>query len=170
LSTAGTPTSRDRRRIRGLAIASLIALAAVAWAWLVIPPAVAPRINVRWADGVSDAQRLQLESRLQLYAGEQRDGATWAYDLGDPSWRGVRRLIADPAVADTHHVNRRFRIIASDAPAGTTRLSGGALSRWRDSAMRVWVVRLSLSFLFVSVCWLFVTREPTRAGVRGGRL
>jgi hypothetical protein len=162
LSAAGTPASRDHRRILGLAIASLIALVAVAAMWLFVPPAVAPRVNVRWADAVSEAERWQLESRLQLYAGEQRDGSTWAYDLGDPSWRGVRRLIGDPAVADTHHVNRRFGIVASDAPAGTTRLAGGALTRWRDSTATSWVARVSLSFLIVSTCWLLVTRAQTR--------
>ena len=159
---ARTPAALDHRRIRLLAVGSLIALAAVGAVYLFVPPAVAPRINVRWADGVSDAARARLESQLQLFAGEPREGTTWAYDLGDPSWRGVRALIAEPAVADTHLVHRRFGIVSSAAPAGTTRIAGGTLSRWRDSPAAGWIVRLSLCWLIVSAFWLVTSGRTIR--------
>jgi hypothetical protein len=146
-----------------------MALAAVGLVRLLVPPAVAPRINVRWADGVSDADRDRLESRLRLVAAEQREGTTWVYDLADPSWRGVRALVAEPAVADTHYVNRRLGIVSSDAPAGTTRIARGALSQWRDSPAAGWIVRLSLCFFVVSGLWLLINlgRNPLRTSVRG---
>ena len=152
----GTSAAPDHRRIRRLAAGSLMAIAVLGAVHLSVPPSVAPRVNVRWADGVTDADRARLESRLQLFAGELREGSTWAYDLGDPSWRGVRTLIAEPAVADTHYLNRRFGIVSSDAPAGSTRIARGALSRWRDSPAVTWILRLSVSCLIVSGIWLLV--------------
>jgi hypothetical protein len=162
LRPPGTPAAPDHRRIRRLAIGSLVALAAVVALRLVVPPEIAPRVNVRWADGVGDEDRVRLESRLQLLAGERREGSTWAYDLVDPSWSGIRALVGEPAVADTHYVNRRFGIVSSDAPAGTTRIARGPLSQWRDSPVAAWAVRLSLSFLIVSGAWLLVHARGRR--------
>jgi hypothetical protein len=128
---------------------------------LLAPPSIVPRINVRWSDNVTEADRVRLETDLRLLAGEQREGTTWTYDLGDPSWRGVRRLIAEPTVADTHYLNRRFGLVSRDAPEGTTRLSAGALSRWRDSAIAGWTLRLSLALFVVSTAWLAINGRTT---------
>jgi hypothetical protein len=147
-------------------MASAIVLVLTLAARLLAPPSIVPRVNVRWSDNVTEADRLRLETDLRLLAGEQREGTTWAYDLGDPSWRGVRRLIAEPAVADTHYLNRRFGLVSRDAPKGTTQLSAGPLSRWRDSAVAGWTVRLSLALLVVSTAWLAVNGRTTRVPPR----
>src|SRR5205085_8124626 len=43
----------------------------------------------------------------RLFAGVQRDGDTWRYDLQDRSGANVRALIADPAVDDTAGIDRQ---------------------------------------------------------------
>lgn len=163
MTAPGTPTGRDYRCIRIIAIISLAVLAAVGVANVLVSPPVAPRVNVRWADGVTDEERVRLESRLQLLAGERREGTTWAYDLGNPSWLAVRALIGEPAVADTHYINRRFGMVSADAPRGTTPLTGGALSAWRDSTAARWIARVAVWLLVVSTLWLVTNGRRVRA-------
>ena len=163
MTSLRTSAAADHRRIRRLAAGSLVVLAGIGALYLLVPPSVAPRVNVRWADGVGDTERVAHESRLRLMAGERREGSTWAYDLGDPSWRGVRALIAEPAVADTHYLNRRFGVVSRDAPAGTTRITQGALSAWRDSAVAAWMARLAFSLLIVSGLWLATSGRSVRS-------
>ena len=148
------PTRRDYRWICAFALISVVTLTAAGFLRFFVLPVISPRVNIRWADTVDDAARVDLERRLKLFAGEQREGTTWTYDLGDPSSRGVKALIADPAVADTFHINRSRATVSSDAPRGTTRIGQGRLSIWRDSPVLNWVVRLALSILAVSTAWL----------------
>lgn len=155
-----TPTGRDRRWICGFALVSVVTLAATGALRVFVLPAVSPRVNIRWADRVDDAARVELERRLKLYAGEQREGTTWMYDLGDPTSRGIDALITHPAVADTFHINRSRGTVSSDAPRGTTRIGRGPLSIWRDSPVLSWVVRLALSLLAVSAVWLVSSATP----------
>ena len=161
-ATRRMASMNDVRRIRVLAAASLIVLAGCGLVRIFALPSVAPRVNIRWADRVGDEERALLEQQFRLRAGERREGSTWAYDLRDPSWSAVRALVAHPAVADTHHINRRFGFVAADAPHGTTRLPSGGLTGWRDSAVVEWAGRLAFSILMVSVVWLATTGRTAR--------
>lgn len=70
------------------------------------PPTASPaRINVRWAPGVTDDQRLALEQRYTLtnarrLADDPR-GRSWGYTIEDTSDKNLRRLARDPRVEDT---------------------------------------------------------------------
>jgi hypothetical protein len=156
-----TPMS-DVRRVRIVAATCLIVLAICGLAHVFALPTIAPRVNVRWADRVSDLERATLEQQFRLHEGEHREGSTWAYDLRDPSWSMVRALVAHPAVADTHYINRRFGLVAADAPAGTTRLPPGRLTGWRDSPIVAWAGRLAFSTLLVSLVWLATSGRTAR--------
>jgi hypothetical protein len=164
-SDGGTHTMTsmsDVRRVRIVAATCVIVLAICGLVRIVGLPSIAPRVNIRWADRVSDLERATLEQQFRLREGEHREGSTWAYDLRDPSWSMVRALIAHPAVADTHYINRRFGLVTADAPAGTTRLPPGGLSGWRDSSIVAWAGRLALSILLVSLTWLATTGRTAR--------
>lgn len=63
-------------------------------------------VNIRWAANVSGEARQALETRYGLADGEQREGRTWRYDLRDGSAANARALIAEPAVEDTHGLDR----------------------------------------------------------------
>src|SRR5687767_10141129 len=115
-SDAQTPNPRDRRRIVAIAAVSLIVLAIALWIWRFVPPAIAPRINVRWTSGLSNEARLAAENQFTLLHGEMKEGRTWAYDLGNISRANVRALVAHPAVEDTHYVNRSAGTIWRTAP------------------------------------------------------
>jgi hypothetical protein len=153
---------RERSSIVTLAVTSLVILAVAACAWRFVSPAVAPRINVRWAHGVSDDGRVAVERELTLLRGEVKEGRTWAYDLGDISRVNVRSLVAHPAVEDTHYINRSAGTVWRTAPAGTT-VVGGPLNRARDSAALTWLLTASATTALVSVLWLLTTGRGTSA-------
>lgn len=63
-------------------------------------------IHVRWAPGVARDERIRVEERYNLADGFEQNGDTWRYHLSDISIDNVRALMADPAVEDTHGVDR----------------------------------------------------------------
>ena len=53
-----------------------------------------------------------------LTAKVQEEGQTWSYLLADTSVGNIRRLVADPVVADTHNIDRRRFELTGDNPPG----------------------------------------------------
>jgi hypothetical protein len=76
-------------------------------------------VHVRWGERVDAVTRQTLEARLRLLDGVQLDGTTWRYDLIDPSPDTIRALVEDPAVDDTHHIDRAHFVL--DAAERTAR-------------------------------------------------
>lgn len=74
------------------------------------------RIGVRYADGTPDDARLQFERTLDLRDAEQQEGTKWGYRLPDASRDRVTRLVQNPVVADTDHVNREAFRVELDRP------------------------------------------------------
>jgi hypothetical protein len=79
-------------------------------------------VHVRWQPSVTTAGRQALEQRFQLTRGEPLDATTWRYDLADPSSGNISALIAEPAAADTHDINRSAASL-DPAAVRTTRQS-----------------------------------------------
>jgi hypothetical protein len=153
MTTSIAPEGAERRRIRALAAASIVMLLATAAVRLSAPSPFAPRVHVRWSDGVSDAQRADLERRFALVQGRHREASTWEYDLVDVTPASVRKLIANPSVADTHYLDRVSGEVAAGAPAGTVRLAERRLAAWIHSPVFDWVIFFWASSLIVSsVC------------------
>ena len=73
-------------------------------------------IHVRWAPTIDDVARLQLEQRYQLARAEPRENQTFAYALTDRSRDNIRNLILDPAVEDTHEIDRTAFRVEDAAP------------------------------------------------------
>ena len=63
-------------------------------------------INVRWAPDVAADRRHSVEQGRSLEDGVALDEHTWRYSLEDPSTANVLALLGDPAVEDTHGVDR----------------------------------------------------------------
>ncbi|HET9195499.1 MAG TPA: YfhO family protein [Vicinamibacterales bacterium] len=63
-------------------------------------------IKLRWAAGVHDARRAELERVHHLQDGVVVEGVTWKYLLGDASLDAVLAIMRDPEVEDTHGVDR----------------------------------------------------------------
>ena len=113
------PGSINRRRV--LAAASAIILLVVAFVDVSI---IEPRIHVRWADDVADAQRLDLERRYRLDNGEPLQGTTWRYELHDRAAENLRALIDDPRVIDTAYIDRpTLTVPAREVDVSLTRLT-----------------------------------------------
>ena len=155
------PTREDRRHVGVVALVSLLGLAMIACLSLFVSPAYAPRVNVRWAEGVDERTRQDGERALNLLAGAHVDGRTWAYDLGDASPEAIAAVIAHPSVEDTHYIDRSRRVVSAEAPQGTTRVRGG-LSLLREAALVPWVGRLAWCVLLVSALWFVSTGQLAR--------
>lgn len=162
--SADAVTPARRRDVVGVA-ALTIAAAAVAIATLYLsrlPSPYAPVVHVRWADGTSENARADLERRFRLHDGTSLGETTWRYAMTDASAENVRALVADAAVADTHHIDRRSGRIASDAPQGTTRLVDGGPRLWKESPAVEWAGWISVSTLVLSGAWLVQARSARR--------
>ena len=77
-----------------------------------------PRVNVRWSDAATAQTREDLEAAYGLTARRQEEGQTWSYLPTDASTENIRRLVADPAVSDTHNIDRRRFELTGDNPPG----------------------------------------------------
>ena len=73
-------------------------------------------IHVRWAPTIDDVARLQLEQRYQLARAELREDRTFRYALTDRSRDNIRNLVLDPAVEDTHEIDRTAFRVGDAAP------------------------------------------------------
>jgi hypothetical protein len=79
-------------------------------------------VNVRWRASVTESERLNAEAQFRLADGEPLGELTWRYDLVDPSPRNIRALLIDPAVADTHNIDRSNGVLDPSAPRTVRRL------------------------------------------------
>jgi hypothetical protein len=92
--------------------------------WVSGPPGAL--VHVRWAPSVDASTRQRVEARLRLTDGQHLDGLTWQYDLVDPSSDAVRALVRDPAVEDTHNIDRsRFTLDGAERTTRRGRLPYG---------------------------------------------
>ena len=153
----------ERRQVRHLAIASLIIFAIVSGI-RVASPALAPRVNVRWAPEVSAEQRAPLERSFQLASPTYVEGSTWTYDLSDPSAANIKALIAHPAVEDTHGIDRQAGVVAADTPPGTTRVDSALVGAWATSEPIAWLGLASMWAMLLSWGWLAFNRHSARRG------
>jgi hypothetical protein len=157
-------TRADRRRIRVVGVVSLTMLVGSVALRALAPSPLAPRVHVRWTDGITDSQRTALEGRFALEEGQHREDTTWAYDLTELSPAALLAFIRDPAVAGTHYIDefggywvvidRVTGEVAADAPRGTTRLGDRWASGWIHSALFEWFILFWVSSVVVSGVWL----------------
>ena len=146
--------SADRRRVLAFTVFSTIMLLGSGALRVAAPSPFAPRVHIRWAGGIADAQRAELERRFALTEGRRRDADTWEYDLIDVSPSAVRALVGHAAVVDTHYLDRDSGQVAADAPRGSSRLGERWLAGWIHSSLFDWFIFLWVSSLLVSGVWL----------------
>jgi hypothetical protein len=88
--------------------------------WTEGPPA--QRVNIRWAPDVSPVQRAQAERELGLSEADLFEGRTWRYFLRKRSREDIERLLGDPRVEDTFHIDRAAFRVQLDRPEMSPRL------------------------------------------------
>jgi hypothetical protein len=157
-------SAREHRQVRYLALTSAAILLAVVTMRLTLPE-MAPRVNVRWASGVSAGERAILERRFSLVLPAHAGGSTWTYDLGDPSPAMVTALVHHPAVEDTHGINREAGVVETDAARGTTRVGSYPLGAWVESEPVGWLGLGSGWAALLSFAWLLINRHSATHGM-----
>ena len=78
------------------------------------PPA--QRIHIRWAPDVTSDERMRAEQALGLAEGEHLEDRTWRYFVRKRSRDDIRRLLSDPRVEDTAHIDRDALRVEIDRP------------------------------------------------------
>ncbi len=74
------------------------------------------KIHVEYKPSVGAAQRQQLEARYRLDDRRKLDDTyTWGYTLNDASTDNIRALVDDPAVEDTHEIDRHTYTVSPTA-------------------------------------------------------
>ena len=75
------------------------------------------KVDVRWAATVDDGARFQLEQRYTLARPDPNGDRTFSYALTDRSLENISNLVFDPAVEDTHQIDRHELRVESSAPS-----------------------------------------------------
>ncbi|MBM3778555.1 MAG: hypothetical protein FJW23_09995 [Acidimicrobiia bacterium] len=143
--------------------------------WLTAAPAGA--VHVRWVGDMPVPEREALERAYLLTDPERTAPDTWGYTLLDVSRGNVRRLVQDPAAADTHGVDReaftvstrrdfttfRVRLLASPWHTGVlplvllvlAALSGRSLARAvRGTPWEPWPGRMAVAVAFPCLAYV----------------
>ena len=121
-----------------------------------------PIVNVRWDAGVGDEDIRRAELRHGLTRYNHKEGRTWQYALSRWSPAALQQLVTDPAVADTHGIDRLKFVLQVPAPGGLraylTRVYGpGEGMRLRDNSVSalyyaVWLLPI-VALLVVWRAW-----------------
>ena len=93
------------RRVLTVLVAIVVSYLSV---WFISYPITprGPRVGIRWTQSLEDNERQHLEEELGLVRGRQRDGRTWSYELLNSDEEQIKSLLANPAVEDTHGIDR----------------------------------------------------------------
>ena len=102
-------TRPTHRFIAGFLFVCSISLA---FCYATYEPSPPPRVNVLWSEGIGRIQREALETEHRLEQAAYQAGRTWSYRIIDASTENIRRLVQNPAIEDTHYIDRRtFQLI-----------------------------------------------------------
>ena len=123
-------------------------------------------MHVRWQASLEVAERQKLEAQFRLEHGERLDGSTWRYDLVEPSADIIRTLVRDPAVEDTHHIDRAsFTVSDAERTARRGRIPyGGTLVAAADT---VAIALVAFAALLTLVGLSGASSADPWAGLRG---
>jgi hypothetical protein len=118
-------------KVAAIAWSLAAALAIIYWG---VVPLLPDRVNIRWAPGVSDAQREEAERALSLTNdGKTGDQRSWSYIVADSSPDTISAIVQHPLIDDTGHIDRDTFTLVPE-------LAGHP--RWRQLlAEPVWVRR-----------------------------
>ena len=144
----------------GVLVSAYLAAASLAWLHFTQGPP-AQRVNVRWAPSVTDVERARIERDAGLVDGRPFEGRTWQYFLRRRSRTAIQRLISNPRVEDTFHIDRATLQVQLDRADLSPRLR-----TWLESD-RLGQISLALAVgTSVATWWLWVPLASIRAAVR----
>ena len=141
----------------GILISAYLAAASLAWLHFTQGPP-AQRVNIRWAPSVTAEERARIERDAGLVDPRPFEGRTWQYFLRRRSRAAIQRLISDPRVEDTFHIDRAALRVQVDRANLSPRLR-----TWLESD-RVGQISLALAVAAALATWcLWVPLSGVRA-------
>ena len=159
-----TTLARALRRVRASAVLvmPLTVMAAGAWlAWFHLTQGPSTqRVHIRWAPTVTATERDRIEREAGLVDGARFEGRTWQYFLRDRSSANIHRLVSDPRVEDTFHIDRGMYRVQLDRPD----LSPW-FRRWLESDRLGYISFVLLLLGTATIWWL---RQPIVTAVHEG--
>ena len=84
--------------------------------FVTLSPPSGPRVNVRWVDSIDADLRQELERKYELVSPEHVEGPTWSYVPMHLDREHIGPLVDDPAVADTHGIDRPGHVLEVEPP------------------------------------------------------
>jgi len=136
-----------------VAMPMYIAAASAGWLHLTQGPG-AQHVNIRWSPTVSPVERVRAEREHGLVDGVLLEDRTWGYIVRRRSPADIERLIGDPRVEDTFHIDRGARRVQVDRPALSPRTRA-----WLESD---WLGYISLALACVASWMTWSTRRSLR--------
>jgi len=151
------------------AMSMYIAAASIGWLHLTQGPP-SQQVNIRWSPNVSPAERVRAEGEHGLADAVLIDGRTWGYVLRRRTHADIERLISDPRVQDTFHIDRGALRVQLDRPELSPRTRAWLETDWLGytslalvllATLLTWYARRSL-FRFLLTLDRLVTKSVTR--------
>jgi len=120
-------------------------------------------VHVEWQPTVDEATQAQVAERYRLDKPEKlKDPYSWRFDLIDTSSNNIRALVADPAVRDTHEIDRHAFTLEPTAPRTARRsrmaTGGDEIVRTADGL----AIELLVLAILVALARTTITRLVTR--------
>ena len=107
----------------------------------------AQRVHVRWAPNVSTPERERAERAHGLARGVPLEGRTWQYLIRKRSRADIQRLVTDPRVEDTFHVDRARLRVQLDRPDLSPRARAWLEADWLG------YISLALALIAALITW-----------------
>jgi hypothetical protein len=136
----------------GLRIAYIILAAAAVVAAIGIAAPGPRRVNIRWSASTTPAQRFAAEQTIGLERPRRLEAGTWSYEVQDAAM--IQRILQQPAVDDTHYIDRDRRTLSPELPRGRARVRqlyeatvpAAIVMHWRMFAGALLIVGLALAW------------------------
>ena len=127
-------------------LAMYIAAASIGWLHVTQGPP-SQQVNIRWSPRVSPLDRAGAEREHGLADAVLIDGRTWGYVLRRRSHADIQRLLSDPRVEDTFHIDRGALRVQLDRPQLSPRTRAWLETDWLG------YVSLALALLATVLTW-----------------
>ncbi|HEX5133716.1 MAG TPA: hypothetical protein VFX92_14675 [Candidatus Krumholzibacteria bacterium] len=120
------------------------------------------RVNIRWAESVTLAQRVAAERSLGVTNPRAEAERTWSYEVPDPAL--IRGIVSSKLIQDTHHIERDHSTFSPEVPASRARARRVYQSAPFRVATNHWpLISSVLMVIAIAAAWPSIRATSARA-------